>query len=82
MLRYLVDPVTAEFVLDLGESVEDMRFPAECLHCRNVHDLAAVTVVDRYSDCSTWVSPCCRRLVDDRPIGWGGGIRRLLVAGD
>lgn len=54
--------------------------PVQCLHCRGVYDSALVTVTARYADCSVWVSPCCRRTVDDRPEGWGGGVRTITAA--
>ena len=43
-----------------------MTTPVRCT-CGTIYDLAAVTVTGRYADCSTWVTPCCRRAVDDRP---------------
>ncbi len=44
-----------------------MLAPVSCDFCGEVYDSAAVEVVARYADCSTWRSPCCDRLVDDRP---------------
>lgn len=52
-----------------------MSWPVRCLRCNHVHDGGKVTVVQRYSDCSTWRCPNCRSLIDDRPGGWGGSER-------
>jgi hypothetical protein len=50
-----------------------MHDPVRCLHCRTVYDMAAVQIVQRYSDCSVWRCPGCRLQVDDRCLtGWGG----------
>lgn len=50
--------------------IEGMRYPVRCTRCRGVYDVANVEVTARYSDCSVWVSPCCKQTVDDRPAGW------------
>lgn len=50
--------------------IKEMSLPVRCTRCRNVYDVATVEVIARYSDCSVWVSPCCRQTVDDRPAGW------------
>jgi hypothetical protein len=55
----------------------DWFYPVQCLHCGGVYDAGSVTVTARYLDCSVWLSPCCHRTVDDRPEGWGGGIRKI-----
>lgn len=47
-----------------------MTSPVRCTHCGGVYDLGRVTVTARYTDCSCWTSPCCKRPVDDRPQGW------------
>lgn len=47
-----------------------MMFPVRCTHCRGVYDVGAVEMTSRHVDCSVWVSPCCRRTVDDRGAGW------------
>jgi hypothetical protein len=48
-----------------------MISPVRCTHCRHVYDLAAVSVVARYADCSVWQCPGCKLQVDDRgDTGW------------
>jgi hypothetical protein len=54
----------------LQELIRDMRYPVRCMRCQGVYDVATVEVTARYSDCSVWVSPCCKQTVDDRPKGW------------
>lgn len=52
-------------------NVEGMSQPVRCARCRGVYDLGTVQIVDRYLDCSTWRTPCCNQLVDDRgETGW------------
>lgn len=46
-----------------------MMNPVRC-RCGQVYDLCAVTVLARYSDCTVFTTPCCRRRADDRP--WKG----------
>ena len=50
------------FPPDMG----DMLSPARCRHCGKVYDLAGVTIVARYGDCSVWCCPGCNLQVDDR----------------
>jgi hypothetical protein len=38
----------------------------KCTWCGQKYDLTRVTVIKRYSDCTVFESPCCRRQVDDR----------------
>lgn len=61
--------------------VSDMSFPVECKWCGHVHDGALVSVVQRYSDCSTWRCPGCNTLLDDRPLSWGGSAIPLTREG-
>lgn len=56
---------------------EDMMVPVQCLRCRKVYDLCRVQVIHNYADCTLFYAPCCGARVDDRPEGWGGGIRKL-----
>jgi cytosine/adenosine deaminase-related metal-dependent hydrolase len=55
-----------------AEEVALMREPTVCLHCYTIHDVALITMVQRYSDCSVWACPTCHTLIDDRPRAWGG----------
>lgn len=57
--------------------IAEMMVPVRCLRCRRVYDLTHTEVIHRYSDCTLFYAPCCGARVDDRPEGWGGGIRRL-----
>jgi hypothetical protein len=59
----------------------DWFYPVLCTHCGGVYDAGSVTVTARYADCSMWVSPCCRRTVDDRDEGWKSrpDIRKLTA---
>lgn len=57
--------------------MEPMAYPMQCMRCLKVHDASNVTVLQRYSDCSTWRCPHCKSLIDDRPIGWGGSAKRV-----
>jgi hypothetical protein len=42
-----------------------------CRHCGKLYDLGHVHVTGRYSDCSVWKTPCCKREADDRgETGW------------
>jgi hypothetical protein len=54
----------------IQEQIKDMRCPVRCTRCGGIYDSANVEVLARYTDCSVWVSPCCRQTVDDRPAGW------------
>lgn len=55
--------------------ISGMDIPVACGFCGEIYDLAVVKVTARYSDCSVWTTPCCRRAgVDDRPA-WGTGRR-------
>jgi hypothetical protein len=63
--------------LSEAADVAGMGFPVKCKWCRTVHDGAKVTVVGRYSDCSTWRCPGCNILIDDRPLSWGGSAIQL-----
>lgn len=53
-------------------NISEMSWPMRCLRCSHVHDAGKVTVLGRYSDCSTWRCPGCNALIDDRPAAWGG----------
>lgn len=55
-----------------GTPVEEMFMPVRC-GCGQVYDAGSVEVTQRYLDCSMWITPCCRRLTDSRPQGWGSG---------
>jgi WhiB family redox-sensing transcriptional regulator len=37
-----------------------------CLHCGSTYDLGHVETVARYADCAVYITPCCKRQVDDR----------------
>lgn len=54
------------------EELSTMKNPVMCKWCRGVHDSAAVEVVSRYMDCSTWKCPKCGVLLDDRHPRLGG----------
>lgn len=43
-----------------------MLSPVQCGLCGAVYDAGNVVVTARYSDCSVWISPCCKKQVDDR----------------
>lgn len=58
----------------------EMRCPVRCVGsggCGRVFDLCAVETVARYSDRTVFITPCCGRKTDDRPLGWGGGVERV-----
>ena len=57
--------------------IAGMTYPVRCKWCQCVHDGAKVTVVQRYTDCSTWRCPGCGVLIDDRPLSWGGSAERV-----
>lgn len=61
-------------------AAEPMRYLRRCKWCRSVHDAAKVTIVDRFSDCSTYRCPGCRQLLDDRPECLGGSSLPLEVS--
>jgi hypothetical protein len=46
--------------------VRGMTSPVRCARCRGVYDMGRVTIASRYVDCTTWRTPCCDQLVDDR----------------
>jgi hypothetical protein len=55
---------------DQPAETEGMFDPVRCT-CGGIYDLGKVTVTARYTDCSVWTTPCCRRSVDDRgETGW------------
>lgn len=39
--------------------------------CGQIYDLCRVQPIGRYADCTTWRTPCCKILTDDRAPGWG-----------
>lgn len=57
--------------------VDAMTYPVTCRFCHTIHDAAAVTVVSRYIDCTTWRCPGCSILIDDRPAAMGGSAIRV-----
>lgn len=61
------------------ERIRAMSWPVRCTHCNRVYDGGKVTVIQRYADCSVWVSPCCRIQVDDRGTGPFGKSRRDIT---
>jgi hypothetical protein len=52
--------------------IKGMNFPARCT-CGQIFDLGAAKVLQRYTDCSVFELPCCKRTTDDRPAGWRSG---------
>lgn len=44
----------------------DNMAPVQCTHCSEIYDLTKVETVHRYADCTVFLTPCCRRTVDDR----------------
>ncbi len=64
---------------DPALAAEQMQYPRRCKWCRSVHDAAKVTIVQRFSDCSTYRCPGCRQLLDDRPERLGGSSLPLEV---
>jgi hypothetical protein len=56
------------------EEIATMSWPAQCRHCRHIHDAGTVEVVQRYTDCSVWQCPKCKVQIDDRAYSWGGSI--------
>lgn len=64
-------PDLSQFRL-IPADIRGMSFPVRCRFCGCVHDAGSVTVVQRYTDCTTWRCPGCSTLIDDRPPGWGG----------
>jgi hypothetical protein len=47
-------------------STKGMIKPVQCNHCGEVYDLINTKVIHRYSDCTTFKTPCCDVLSDDR----------------
>lgn len=51
--------------------IDQMTSPVRCAFCHRTYDLGTVEVTARYTDCSVWVTPCCKRTADDRgETGW------------
>ncbi len=46
----------------------EMFKPARCTFCGDYYDLATVTVIARFADCSVWTTPCCGKTADDNPL--------------
>ena len=40
--------------------------PVTCSFCGQIYNLGRVTVINRYVDCSEWLTPCCKRRADSR----------------
>ena len=40
--------------------------PVRCNFCGGIYDLGRVKVINRYADCSEWLTPCCKRRADSR----------------
>jgi hypothetical protein len=52
------------------DRIRDMFKPVRCT-CGQIYDVGAVEVTARYTDCSMWTTPCCKRTADDRgETGW------------
>lgn len=51
---------------EIPEMVEGMSSPVLCNYCGDVYDLKQVHVIHRYTDCTTYNTPCCDKMVDDR----------------
>lgn len=65
--------------------VADMFKPVQCGRCRSVYDIGKVTIAARYLDCTTWRTPCCDQLVDDRceyAPGWTSQIDYTVIDKD
>lgn len=60
-----------------ADEILKMSYPVECTVCHSIYDAGKVTVIQRYSDCSTWKTPCCKMLADDRPYTAGPGIIKI-----
>ncbi len=68
--QFIVDH-RGRLVEDVSAQIDGMTSPVRCAHCSRIYDLGTVTATARYTDCSMWKSPCCKRLVDDRgETGW------------
>lgn len=66
----------------LDTDISEMLEPVQCKFCSHIHDAVKVEVTGRYSDCSMWKCPKCKRTLDDRPIDWGGSAIRLRKNND
>lgn len=42
--------------------------PVQCRHCGAPYDLGMVKPTSRHADCTMYATPCCGKVVDDRPF--------------
>lgn len=61
--RYLVSE--DGIVLKLANT-DGMLVPVQCTYCGAAYDLCKGKPVQRYADCTVYLTPCCNRQVDDR----------------
>ena len=54
-----------------------MLVPVRCNRCGQVYDLTKGKPVARYSDCTVFITPCCKLQVDDRNWVGSPAITRL-----
>lgn len=55
--------------IKLPDNIGKMRSPVKCKLCNeenNIYDLGLVNIIQRFSDCSVFKTPCCNKLADDR----------------
>ena len=54
------------YLLKNDERIGVMEIPVKCNFCYKIYDLADTIVIERYSDCTVYWTPCCNKQVDDR----------------
>ena len=61
-----VDPMGTLTILYNKKEVDKMISPVKCCRCGKVFDLTTAKVVHRYTDCTQFITPCCKKQADDR----------------
>lgn len=50
-------------------NIKGMITPVKCNYCGKVYDLTNTKAVARYADCTTYLTPCCNNMADDKIMG-------------
>ena len=64
--RWEVDTFGNMRYVGSAEEIKKMLVPVRCLHCGQTYDLADTTPIHRYADATTFRTPCCNVMADDR----------------
>ena len=64
-------------IFEQFEYPQSMLVPVRCNYCGQIYDLTAATPITRHADCTTFKSPCCGIMCDDRMYKSSPDFKRL-----